>query len=291
MTKTAANPIVKDLKRKTKGKKASSNWAALKASLDENKKKKVENGEGSKFIPNFVPKKRKSFRDVGSSALQGKVENVWFDNVEPELIEDIERVEKAGTLALDKKLIKTKSFEGVTKALAMDCEMVGVGVTGERSILARVSLVNQNGHMVYDKFVRPREPVTQYRTHVSGVRAEDLTEENATDFDVVQKEVSDLITGRILVGHALHNDMKVLYLDHPKKNIRDTQRYRPFKTLMKSKTPSLRKLCIKVLNIDMQKGEHSSVTDSQAAMRLYTMHKKEWEADVRKPHLKKKKRT
>ena len=31
----------------------------------------------------------------------------------------------------------------------------------------------------------------------------------AEDFLVVQKEVSDLLKGRILVGHALHNDLKV----------------------------------------------------------------------------------
>ena len=38
----------------------------------------------------------------------------------------------------------------------------------------------------------------------------------------------------------------------------------------------------------MQKGEHSSVTDAQAAMRLYTMHKKEWETTKAAVHLGKK---
>lgn len=31
----------------------------------------------------------------------------------------------------------------------------------------------------------------------------------AEEFSVVQKEVSDLLQGRILVGHALRNDLKV----------------------------------------------------------------------------------
>lgn len=31
----------------------------------------------------------------------------------------------------------------------------------------------------------------------------------AEEFTVVQKEVSDLLKGRILVGHALRNDLKV----------------------------------------------------------------------------------
>lgn len=58
--------------------------------------------------------------------------------------------------------------------LAIDCEMVGVGPEGSESTLARVSIVNYHGTTVMDKFVRPRERVTDYRTWVSGVREEDL---------------------------------------------------------------------------------------------------------------------
>ena len=45
----------------------------------------------------------------------------------------------------------------------MDCEMVGVGRDGTDSVLARVSIVNHFGNPVYDKFVAPREKVTDYR--------------------------------------------------------------------------------------------------------------------------------
>jgi len=62
----------------------------------------------------------------------------------------------------------------VTKVIGMDCEMVGVGDDGKESILARVSVVNQYGCCVYDKFVKPTERVTDYRTKVSGVRRADL---------------------------------------------------------------------------------------------------------------------
>lgn len=34
----------------------------------------------------------------------------------------------------------------------------------------------------------------------------------AKDFPTVQKKVAELIEGRILVGHALHNDLKVLLI-------------------------------------------------------------------------------
>ena len=44
--------------------------------------------------------------------------------------------------------------------------MVGVGEKGSDSILARISIVNQFGNCVYDKFVKPTEEVVDYRTWV-----------------------------------------------------------------------------------------------------------------------------
>lgn len=73
----------------------------------------------------------------------------------------------------------------LTRALALDCEMVGVGPRGEDSIAARVSVVNQFGKCVYDKYVKPAQQVTDYRTAVSGIRPEDLQQgEPATARDL-----------------------------------------------------------------------------------------------------------
>lgn len=115
----------------------------------------------------------------------------------------------------------------VTKFLAMDCEMVGVGYNGDDHMLARVSIVNKFGDCIYDKFVKAREEVKDYRTSISGIRKEDLL--NGEDFTTVQKEVSELLKGRIIVGHSLKNDLSVLFLSHAKRNIRDTSRYKPFR--------------------------------------------------------------
>lgn len=65
-------------------------------------------------------------------------------------------------------------IDRLTRAVAMDCEMVGVGSGGEESILARVSIVNYFGKCVYDKYVKPTEKVTDYRTAVSGIRPADI---------------------------------------------------------------------------------------------------------------------
>jgi RNA exonuclease 4 len=65
----------------------------------------------------------------------------------------------------------------ITKYIAIDCEMVGIE-DGRRSMLARVSLVNSFGNVIYDKFVQPQEEVTDLRTRVSGIRSENLTSES-----------------------------------------------------------------------------------------------------------------
>lgn len=62
----------------------------------------------------------------------------------------------------------------LTKLLALDCEMVGIGSDGKDSALARVSIVNQFGKCVYDKYVTPGEEVTDYRTEFSGIRPHNL---------------------------------------------------------------------------------------------------------------------
>ncbi|XP_015792986.1 RNA exonuclease 4 [Tetranychus urticae] len=178
-------------------------------------------------------------------------------------------------------LVKNTSFQGLTRTVGMDCEMVGVGDKGTQSILARVSLVNQFGHCLYDKYVKPTEPVTDYRTSVSGIRPEDI--ENGEDFKKVQYDVNDIIKGRILVGHALKNDLKVLFLDHPRSRIRDTSVY--FKKMLKGGgKPSLKRLTSQLLGVDIQHGEHDSVQDARAAMRLYTMYKKKWESEIKSRH-------
>ena len=104
--------------------------------------------------------------------------------------------------------------------------MVGVNHGGKDSILARASIVNQFGHCIYDKYVKPTDKVTDYRTEVSGIRPQDI--KDGEDFKKVKKEISDILKGRILVGHSVHHDLKVLYIKHPKEMTRDTSSYKPF---------------------------------------------------------------
>lgn len=67
-------------------------------------------------------------------------------------------------------------------------------------------------------------------------------------------------------------------LSHPRRLIRDTSLYRPFRQLFNGRTPSLKVLTEKVLGVVVQEGEHDSVEDARAAMRLYTSVKRVWES-------------
>lgn len=167
--------------------------------------------------------------------------------------------------------------------VAIDCEMVGVGPEGSESVLARVSIVNWHGAILMDSFVKPQEKVTDYRTWVSGVRPQDLRD--APSFQEVQAQVAALIKGRVLVGHAIHNDLKALLLSHPRPLIRDTAQNKLCREIANSKYPSLRKLVALRLGIEIQKSgsEHSPVEDARATMALYRTLHADWQKTMRPP--------
>uniref|UniRef100_A0A8C5VRU8 Interferon stimulated exonuclease 20 n=1 Tax=Microcebus murinus TaxID=30608 RepID=A0A8C5VRU8_MICMU len=73
------------------------------------------------------------------------------------------------------------------RAVAIDCEMVGLGPHRE-SGLARCSIVNFHGEVLYDKFIRPEGDITDYRTRVSGVTPLHMV--GATPFAVARQEVT-----------------------------------------------------------------------------------------------------
>lgn len=172
------------------------------------------------------------------------------------------------------------------RCVAIDCEMVGIGDGGKDNMLARVSLVDENGSVVYDTFVKAQQHVTDYRTAVSGVRPHDM--ETGREFREVQETVYNNIKGKLLIGHALRNDLKVLFLSHPKKYSRDTSKYKKFREEASGRTPSLRFLASHLLGLEIQNGEHSSIEDARATMSLYNKYKDEWEAEIRRRYNKKK---
>jgi RNA exonuclease 4 len=183
--------------------------------------------------------------------------------------------------------------------VALDCEMVGIGIEGKQSALARVSITDWNGEVLLDTFVQVPDRVTDFRTHVSGVRAKDIkfTNENAMELHACRKKVAEIIKNKILVGHSLKNDFAALMLDHPKSQIRDTARYKPFMRASgrnggKLRPRKLRDLVKEHVGLIIQKeGQaHTSVEDAQATMKLYKVVREQWEKEVEKDLELKKKR-
>ncbi len=171
--------------------------------------------------------------------------------------------------------------DGAGKYVAIDCEMVGVGEPPSESQLARVSIVSYHGVKLLDTYVRPVMPVTDYRTFVSGIRPHHLRVTGpAISFAEAQKAVADILRGRILVGHALKNDLHALLLTHPGTDIRDTAHWPHYREIARSKTPGLKKLAKAVLGLDIQHGEHDSIDDARIAMDLFKVVKKDWDAHI-----------
>lgn len=172
---------------------------------------------------------------------------------------------------------KPKTFTPV----ALDCEMVGVG-DEKTSALARCSIVNHEGDVLYDVYVKPDKPITDYRTQWSGIRPKHMND--AISFRSARKKVKRLIKKRILVGHALQFDLKVLKLKHPSDLIRDTSKHIPLRALAgfpRNSTPSLKRLTRQLLKWDIQLNEHSSVEDARAAMLLYRKCEAQWEKNIK----------
>ncbi|KAE8375468.1 hypothetical protein BDV26DRAFT_283457 [Aspergillus bertholletiae] len=245
------------------------------------KKRKTETAEGKpKFESSRVSKKRKRMAD--STADGGK------DGVKETAAKSISRKNSTASIAPRPEVKIAKVNEGrsptaeLGKYVAMDCEMVGVGPNPDNdSALARVSIVNFNGEQVYDSFVRPKEMVTDWRTYVSGILPKHMVE--ARSLEQVQKDVAEIMDGRILVGHALRNDLDALLLSHPKRDIRDTSKHPPYRKIAGGGSPRLKMLASEFLGLDIQGGAHSSVEDAKATMLLYRRDKDEFE----KEHLKK----
>jgi RNA exonuclease 4 len=184
---------------------------------------------------------------------------------------------------------KSVPVEEQAKYVALDCEMVGIGAGGKQSALARVSITAWDASVLMDTFVQVPDRVTDFRTHVSGVRARDIKARTskAMELHACRGKVGSMLDGKILIGHALKNDLSALMLDHPKADIRDTAKYRPFMRPSgrgggKMRPRKLRDLVKEHLDLDIQvEGEeHCSIDDAQATMKLYQFAKDKWDKEL-----------
>ena len=90
--------------------------------------------------------------------------------------------------------------------------------------------MDYRGSVVYEAYVLPTNPVTDYRPSTTGIQPQDLTPANssysrsnscgsnscaaltlssadARRFSDVQRQVADIIRGKVIVGHSLWLDL------------------------------------------------------------------------------------
>jgi RNA exonuclease 4 len=174
---------------------------------------------------------------------------------------------------------------------ALDCEMVGVGPDGLHSAVARVSLLNWEHQIVLDTFVQVPVPVTDFRTHISGIYPHDIHSERALPFQEVRMMVEGIVRGKILIGHGLENDLCALQLNHPWCDIRDTACYPPLMREVVVDYNShetqffprkLRDLAWEKLGrlIQEENRPHCPLEDASAALDLYKESRVEWEQEL-----------
>ena len=169
--------------------------------------------------------------------------------------------------------------------IALDAEMVGVGPNGQHSRLARITLANYDGECIFDTLVQVVETVTDYRTFVSGITPQDLEEGgSAIPFEECRSQVLELIQDKIVIGHGLKNDFRVLGIVHPWYGTRDTAKYEPFMkvdpTGEKDYIPKKLKVLAKDklgLVIQEEGVPHCPLEDAVAALELYKKHRVKWE--------------
>ena len=114
------------------------------------------------------------------------------------------------------KVLTTRSVEREErsgKVYALDCEMV---ITTRGKELARVTMLDFGGEVVFEELVKPGATIVDYNTAYSGITKETLLGVSTTLEDV-QRNLLQLVTADdILVGHGLDHDLRCLHMEHRK---------------------------------------------------------------------------
>jgi RNA exonuclease 1 len=125
---------------------------------------------------------------------------------------------------------------------ALDCEMC---YTVQGLELTRITIVNFNEKVVYDKFIRPQNRVIDYNTRYSGITKETLETPDALSLPEIQAVLLSMFHSKtILIGHSLESDLKALKMIHS--YVVDTSVLYPHK-MGPPKKRALKTLCIEHL--------------------------------------------
>ncbi|EPR78745.1 Exonuclease [Spraguea lophii 42_110] len=166
-------------------------------------------------------------------------------------------------------LLKFDKFNHITEhfLVSIDCEMV---ITTKGKELGRLSILDNNGNTIYDKYIQPEHLVTDFCTKYSGLDVNSF--KDAISFKEMKKEIKNIIgKNTTILGHSLYNDLTILKIYHHK--IIDTSRL--FRTKDNYKI-SLKNLAKKYLKQEIQNDVHCSVEDARMCLLLLAIKIKEY---------------
>lgn len=171
----------------------------------------------------------------------------------------------------------------------MDCEMVAAprqdGKEGFESVAARVTLIDPYGGdqgspvTLLDEYCRPDwAKLTKliYRTEFSGITKEHL--QNSPSLSSVRKRVMHLISGKLVIGHAIHNDLAALGIARnrtvPVSGYIDTQTLCLLHPEVKKQFSTKQSIGLKhlshfLLGKKIQEGQHCSLEDCLATAEIF----------------------
>lgn len=153
--------------------------------------------------------------------------------------------------------------------------------------LARTSVLRgsgiDEGLAFIDDYVHIREPVVDYLTAWSGIKAEDLdgerTTHNLVPLKIAYKKMWILLNlGCKFLGHGLKQDFRVLNMHVPRTQIIDTSD--KFFLAQRRGKISLQFLAWCLLKEDIQQETHDSIEDARTALKLYKKYEEYVDAGI-----------
>ncbi|KAI5961385.1 PAN2 [Candida pseudojiufengensis] len=166
-------------------------------------------------------------------------------------------------------------------------EQIEISYTGYKKLikpkelsLARVSVLRGDlnlpstlfGEAFIDDYIAHTSPIYDYLTNFSGIESNDLnlnkSTKNLVTLQTAYRKLWLLLNlGVIFVGHGLYNDFRIINLQVPTNQIKDTSEFY-YKSNFKRQL-SLKFLSYIVLGYKVQLKNHDSIEDAKTALLLY----------------------
>ena len=260
--------------------------------------KKIPKDEALRFsaswkVPSILAYQAKKGRNA--------VDNSWKDHLDTTLLYHEYSYNQLPKIKEYRLLSPQHEPPGAGTQLAIDAEFVAlqqeeieIKADGSRETirpsrlgLARVSVLRgygiDEGLPFIDDYIATNEPVVDYLTAFSGIRAGDLdlkhSQHNLVPLKVAYKKLWLLLNlGCVFIGHGLPKDFRTINIHVPKSQVVDTVDL--FFIKARQRKLSLRFLAWFLLREEIQTETHDSIEDARTALRLYRKYQEFKDAGV-----------